>query len=138
MTGVPDQLAVSQRAGSPIVQLGQTGALFGDGDRAIVTVIRTDGSAEEILVLRDRRDRVFATVNRCPHLGRVLDNAQVHGHTLTCPGHSRSFDLRTGKPARPGTNPLPVVRAWIEDGQVFLRVGPVGTRARWWRRRHTW
>lgn len=138
MTGVPDQLVVSQRTGSPIVQLGQIGALFGDGSRAIVTVIRVDGSAEEILVLRDRRDRVFATVNRCPHLGRMLDNASVHGHTLTCPGHSRSFDLRTGRPARPGTNPLPVVRVWTKDGQVFLRVGPAGGRARWWRRLRAW
>jgi nitrite reductase (NADH) small subunit len=81
---------------------------------------------------------VFATVNRCPHLGRVLDDAPVHGHTLTCPGHSRSFDLRTGKPARRGTDPLPVVRAWLDDGQVFLRVGPAGARARRWRRGHAW
>jgi nitrite reductase/ring-hydroxylating ferredoxin subunit len=138
MSGVPDQLVVSQRVGSPIVQLGQTGELFGDGDRAIVTVIRTDGSAEELLVLRDRRGRVFAAVNRCPHLGRILDNAPVHGHTLTCPGHSRSFDLRTGRPTRRGTNPLPVVRAWIEEGQVFLRIGPAGGRTHWWRRLHAW
>lgn len=136
MTGVPDHRVVAQRTGSPIVQLGQTGELFGDGARAIVTVIRVDGSAEEILVFRDRRGRVFATVNRCPHLGRLLDDAPVHGRTLTCPGHGRSFDLRTGRPGRAGTDPLPVLRVWIEDDQVFLRLGPTAARTRWWRRAH--
>ena len=99
-------------------------------------MIRVDGSAEEILVLLDGKGRVFATVNRCPHLGRLLDNAPVHGHTLTCPGHGRSFDVRTGRPARPGTSPLPVVRVWIEGEEVFLRLGPAAARKRWWRRVH--
>ncbi|HEY4459815.1 MAG TPA: Rieske 2Fe-2S domain-containing protein [Pseudonocardiaceae bacterium] len=128
---------VSQRTGSPIVRLGQIGELFGDGARAIVTVIRVDGSAEEILVVRARRGRLFAVLNRCPHRGRLLDNAPVHGRTLTCPGHGRSFDLRTGRPGRTGTDPLPVLRAWLEDDQVFLRLGPAAAPRRWWRRVHT-
>lgn len=130
----------SQPEDTPIVRLGPVGELFGRADRVIVTVVRVNGTAADVLVLRDRRGRVFAAVNRCPHRGMLLDNAAVLGHTLTCPGHGRSYDLRTGRPTRPGTRPLPVIRGWIEHGEVFLRAGlaatptRAGVFTRWWRR----
>jgi nitrite reductase/ring-hydroxylating ferredoxin subunit len=107
----------------PVVHIGPIGTLFRRGRRILVTVIRPNGTAEEFLVILGRRDRLFATVNRCPHLGRRLDDAPTNGRRLTCPGHGRSFDLRTGAAARPGTGPLPVAGAWIKDGEAFLRVG---------------
>ncbi|HEX4226245.1 MAG TPA: Rieske 2Fe-2S domain-containing protein [Pseudonocardiaceae bacterium] len=106
----------------PVVHIGPVETLFRRCRRVVVTVIRTNGTVDEFLVILGRRDRLFATVNRCPHLGRRLDDAPTHGCRLTCPGHGRSFDLRTGAPARPGTGPLPVARAWLKDGQAFLRV----------------
>jgi nitrite reductase/ring-hydroxylating ferredoxin subunit len=52
----------------------------------------------EVLVLRTRR-KLYAIENRCPHLGRDLADAPVTGQTLTCPGHSRRYDLASGRPA---------------------------------------
>lgn len=52
----------------------------------------------EVLVLRTRR-KLYAIENRCPHLGRELADAPVTGQTLTCPDHSRRYDLASGRPA---------------------------------------
>jgi nitrite reductase/ring-hydroxylating ferredoxin subunit len=106
-----------------VVQLGSTEDVFRGGDRAVVTTIDGDRLADPVLLVRGRHGRVFGMVNRCPHLHRALDDATVRGHVLTCHGHGVSFDLRTGAAARRGVPPLRLVSAWIDNGQVCVRVG---------------
>lgn len=105
------------------VCVGSLAEIFGVGDRAVLRVERDGAEAEDLLLLRLRHG-LFAIVNRCPHRGRVLDDGRVHGHSLQCRGHSRSYSLRTGRPsgtmAWGGPPKLHRIPAWAADGQLYL------------------
>jgi len=94
----PVMLPVSRDAASPgpppgdRVDSGPADELLAKG-RIVVKFGDT-----EVLVLRTRR-KLYAIENRCPHLGRELADAPVTGLTLTCPDHSRRYDLASGRPA---------------------------------------
>lgn len=115
-------------AASPVasVCVGSLPEIFGMGDRAVLRVERDGAEAEDLLLLRLRHG-LFAIVNRCPHRGRRLDDGRVHGHSLQCRGHSRSYSLRTGRPsgtlAFGGPPKLRRIPAWAADGQLYLDLG---------------
>jgi nitrite reductase/ring-hydroxylating ferredoxin subunit len=99
------------------------GDVFGGANRVVLRVERDGILVDELLLLRVRRS-VVAVVNRCPHLGRRLDDARARGGALRCRGHGRTYSLRTGRavgtlsavaPAR-----LTRVPAWTESGQLLL------------------
>lgn len=97
------------------VDLGPVGELLAD-DRAVVDV---DG--EPVLVLRVRK-RIVAVRNRCPHLGRRLDDGVVHRKWLRCQGHGREYTLDPGHcRTERGRVTLRTYAAWISDGHVFVR-----------------
>lgn len=102
---------------------GSLAEVFGVGDRAVLRVERDGTEIEELLVLRLRHG-VFALVNRCPHLGRPLDDGRIRGHSLQCRGHGRSYSLRTGRSAGTlawgGPPKLRRVPAWTENGDLYL------------------
>lgn len=113
------------QADGAVVCAGTLADVFGDADRAVVCLERDGSPVEELLVLRVR-DRLHALVNRCPHLGRELDDARLHGHVLTCLGHGKSYNLRSGRTAGKlgwsGPAVLRSVRAWEADEKVFLDI----------------
>lgn len=106
--------------------------MFGGGNRAVLRVERDGVLVEELLLLRVRR-AIVAVVNRCPHLERSLDDARLRGHVLTCRGHGRSYNLRTGRVtgalALGGPAKLRRAAAWTEGGQVFVDIGGVAPGA---------
>lgn len=59
-----------------------------------------------------------AVEDRCPHRDIALSGGVVRDGVLTCPGHFRRFDLRTGRclqPAEPvAAYPCRVVAGWVE------------------------
>ena len=81
------------QADEDVLCAGALADVFGDEDRAVLCVERDEKPVEELLLLR-LRGRLYVVVNRCPHLDRVLDDARVHGHVLTCRGHGRSYNVR--------------------------------------------
>jgi nitrite reductase/ring-hydroxylating ferredoxin subunit len=99
------------------------GEVFGGANRVVLRVERDGVLVEELLLLRVRRG-VVAVVNRCPHLGRPLDDARVRGGALRCWGHGRSYSLRTGRAVGTlnvvGAARLRRVPAWTDDGQLLL------------------
>jgi nitrite reductase/ring-hydroxylating ferredoxin subunit len=111
-----------------VVRVGGVTEVFGAADRVVVCLERDGTGLEEVLVLRLRHG-IYAIVNRCPHLDRALDDGRVSGHNLQCQGHSRSYNLRSGRAA--GTLPgsgrplLRRFRAWAEDGQLLLDITPL-------------
>jgi nitrite reductase/ring-hydroxylating ferredoxin subunit len=111
-----------------VVRVGGVTDVLGAADRVVVCLERDGASLEEILVLRLRHG-LYAIVNRCPHLGRALEDGRVSGHSLQCRGHGRSYNLRNGRAA--GTLPgsgrslLRRVRAWEQDGQLLLDITPL-------------
>lgn len=111
--------------GGSLVHVGAVAEVFGKRDRAVLGLQRGGQTAEELLLLRRGR-RVFALVNRCPHMERPLDDARVHAGVLSCPGHGRSYSLRTGRAVgmmgRGGPSALRTVRAWVANDQLFLDI----------------
>ena len=106
--------------------------VFGAGNRAVLRVERDGAFVEELLLLRMRRG-VIAVVNRCPHMGRALEDARLRAGVLRCRGHGRSYSVRTGRAAGTlsigGPPRLARAAAWTEGGQVFVDIGGIAPRA---------
>lgn len=106
-----------------VTSVGGVGEVFGGANRVVLRVERDGILVEELLLLRVRRS-VVAVVNRCPHLGRALDDARVRGGALRCRGHGRSYSLRTGRAvgtiSAAGPARLRRVPAWTDGGQLLL------------------
>ena len=49
-----------------------------------------------LAVFRTHGDGVFATQERCPHLGGPLADGLMDGQSVICPLHDRMYDLRSG------------------------------------------
>jgi 3-phenylpropionate/trans-cinnamate dioxygenase ferredoxin subunit len=70
---------------------------------------------------------VFALADRCSHDEASLAEGEVLDHTVECPRHGASFDLRTGEAlSLPATHGVAVWRAEVEGGDVYLWVEPAG------------
>jgi len=65
------------------------------------TVPRGEGRVFEVggqrlAVFRTHADQVFATQERCPHLGGPLADGLIDQGAVICPLHDRTYDLRSG------------------------------------------
>jgi nitrite reductase/ring-hydroxylating ferredoxin subunit len=89
-----------------------------------VRVVRRIGD-RNIIVLRVRND-VYAVRDRCPHLGRTLRDARVHGRRLTCAAHGRSWSLPTASACSPRDKPLETYEATIVGDRVMVRASGLG------------
>lgn len=113
------------RASEGVVRVGGLAEVFDATNRVVVCLEREGADPEELLILRLHHG-IYAIVNRCPHLARTLDDGRIHGHVLTCPGHGRSYNVRSGRLA--GTLPgsgqrrLRRVPAWTDRGQLFIDI----------------
>ena len=65
-------------------------------------------------------DEVFAIEDVCSHADFPLTDGEVDGCTIECALHGSRFDLRTGEPTGPpATQPVPVYRTTVIDGEVY-------------------
>jgi 3-phenylpropionate/trans-cinnamate dioxygenase ferredoxin subunit len=70
-------------------------------------------------------DDVYAVSDVCSHANVSLSDGEVwcDEKELECPKHGSTFSLETGEPITlPATQPVPVYRAQIVDGQVEVSV----------------
>jgi len=98
--------------------------------RALPLAEMADGALREatvagVSVLFVRRgDEVFATTPHCPHKFGNLADGTLSGRLLTCPQHTATFDLMTGRP-RPGeewAGTLTTYACRIREGQVEVQI----------------
>lgn len=102
-----------------------------DGQMKMVTA-----GDKEILLVRVG-DSIFATQNRCPHMGGNLSHGTLSGTVVTCPRHHSQFDLKDGRVLRWTTwspvvlffakmlkppRPLKTYAVTIESGKVYIDV----------------
>lgn len=73
-----------------------------------------------VAVFRAADDRVFALDDRCPHRGGPLSDGIVHGHSVTCPLHSRVFSMETGEARAPDEGHVRVHGTRVEAGRILL------------------
>ena len=66
--------------------------------------------------------RVYATDNICTHGAARLCDGFLQGHTIECPLHQGTFDIRTGHATRePAEEPLMTYAVEVDDaGDIYL------------------
>ncbi|WP_018656543.1 Rieske (2Fe-2S) protein [Actinomadura flavalba] len=70
-------------------------------------------------------DDVFAVNDICSHAEVNLSEGEIYNGTIECWLHGSCFDLRTGKPTNPpATQPVATYRVKVEDGDVYVALGP--------------
>jgi len=84
------------------------------GGRKIVTV------AGRSIGVFNVAGEFFALRNRCPHQGGPLCEGWVEDKAVTCPWHSWTFDLESGKMPLDDTSVLDVFDVRVEDGEVMV------------------
>jgi 3-phenylpropionate/trans-cinnamate dioxygenase ferredoxin component len=66
---------------------------------------------------------VFAIGDRCSHAEASLSEGEIFDHEVECPRHGSAFDLKTGEPlSLPATTPVPVYRASVDGGTVYVEL----------------
>lgn len=68
--------------------------------------------------------QVYATDNRCPHMGFPLDRGTVQDGILTCHWHHARFDLTSGGTFDPWADDVRAFPVAIVDGEVWVNPGP--------------
>lgn len=67
--------------------------------------------------------RCYAIDNACPHRGGPLAEGDVEGHTVHCPWHGWTWDVRTGLNPRQPARKVNCFAVSVEDGSVFVDIG---------------
>ncbi len=82
--------------------------------------VRVEVGEHRIAIFRIGDD-VYAIGDRCSHAEASLAEGEVFGTDVECPRHGSEFNLATGRPdSLPATQPVPVYRTTVVDGDVFV------------------
>lgn len=65
-------------------------------------------------------DQVYVLDNDCPHSGGPLGDGDLQGHTLSCPFHGWTFDVRDGICTLDATQRVKTWPAEVVDGVVVV------------------
>lgn len=101
-------------------------AALGSADLPERTPKRVEIEGAPVLLYRDGTS-VYAIGAVCSHAGGPLDEGTITNHCVECPWHNSVFDLRDGSIVHgPATFPEPAYDARMRNGQIEVRVRPVG------------
>jgi 3-phenylpropionate/trans-cinnamate dioxygenase ferredoxin component len=78
---------------------------------------------DQLVVVLHVGGKVFAIDDVCTHDGGPLGEGELKNHTIACPHHGATFDIRTGAAlAMPATRPTRVHDVNVEGDEVFVRI----------------
>ncbi len=70
------------------------------------------------------RGKIYATDNRCPHMGFPLDRGTVNDGILTCHWHHARFDLASGGTFDQWADDVRTFPVDVRDGEVWVDLSP--------------
>jgi len=76
--------------------------------------------AEAILVM-NIGGRFYALDNSCPHAGASIASGSCEGHSLSCPAHGLTFDVRSGQCTASPNLRIRTHDAQVTDGELIIR-----------------
>ncbi|HVA88987.1 MAG TPA: Rieske 2Fe-2S domain-containing protein [Chloroflexota bacterium] len=81
--------------------------------------------AQGVPILLSRQDGTLCAIAAtCTHLGGPLDEGAFEGHTVKCPWHGSTFDMRDGAVVHgPATVPQPCFSVRVKKGRIAVRSG---------------
>ena len=74
------------------------------------------------LVVARVDDHIYAVSGRCAHMGCPLFTGALDGHSLVCPCHDWSFDIRTGRFLAAPELGLTVYETRSENGKLYVNL----------------
>lgn len=87
-----------------------------------VTLSASDGHEVVVAVVRDEDGDWHAIGDTCTHGDVSLSEGDVEDGCIECWGHSAVFDLETGEPTLPATQPTPVFKLQVDGDDVLVDV----------------
>ena len=76
----------------------------------------------EQVVIANVDGAYFAFSNTCPHEDGPLGEGELEGGVVTCPWHSTTFDVRTGKALEGVTDdPVPTYEVQLVGEEIQIR-----------------
>lgn len=96
------------------LEVGALSEVPRQGARIVVTVFG------DVAVFRTIDDRVFALLDRCPHLGGPLSQGLVVGHRVVCPLHNWMIELDSGDAVAPDQGCTLRFPVRVKDGIISL------------------
>ena len=103
-----------------------------DGFEPVATVaeVRDEGpvvvqAGGRSIALFHHEDEVYATDNRCPHMGFPLTEGTIEDGILTCHWHHARFELSCGDTFDPWADDVPTFPVDVRNGEVYVIPVPV-------------
>lgn len=104
-----------------LVKVCETSALE-PAETMSVNLTNAAGASVPVGVIRDEDGGWHAIGDRCTHGDVLLSEGDVEDGCIECWGHSAQFDLETGQPTLPATEPTPVYALEIDGDDVLVDV----------------
>jgi nitrite reductase (NADH) small subunit len=91
-------------------------------------VVKRD-AATDVAIFRNREDKIFALLDKCPHKGGPLSQGIVFGEKVACPLHNWNIELLTGCAVSPDEGCTQKFSVKLEGDHVLLDAEELRTLA---------
>lgn len=89
---------------------------------AICVKVPTENSQIAIAIVRDAKGDFHAIDDLCTHGQVSLSEGEVDGDCIECWAHGALFNLKTGQPSLPATEPVKVYPIRIDGTDILVDV----------------
>jgi len=79
-----------------------------------------------LVLLVKQSGQMYAISGTCAHMGCSMLEGSLNGHTLQCPCHDWTYDIRTGEFLDAREIRLPVYPWRVEDGRIYINIDEGG------------
>ncbi|HXZ26257.1 MAG TPA: Rieske (2Fe-2S) protein [Nitrospiria bacterium] len=89
------------------------------------TVTPVFPKGRQVLLIR-QSGQLHALSGTCAHMGCSMAEGNLNGHTLRCPCHDWTYDIRTGEFKDAREIRIPIYPWRVEDGKIYINIDEGG------------